>query len=230
MQHSIDHERMTKLSATTRPMPSRLDHIVIGADQLESGTRWTEARLQSAMDGGGAHPLMSTHNRVMRLSGGPYLEVIAIDPAAPSPGRPRWFTLDDRATKRRLAGGPAALCWVASVQDIEKSAATCGYDCGRIIEVSRGAFRGRLTVPDDGSLPEQGILPSLIEWPDGMHPIANLAETGISLDAIQLTHPDPAYISDCLGRLGLQHLADIAAGDVAIAFRFSSQDGPVTIT
>ncbi len=63
-----------------------------------------------------------------------------------------------------------------------------------------------------------------------MHPVANLAETGISLDAIQLTHPDPAYISDCLGRLGLQHLADIAVGDFAIAFRFSSQDGPVTIT
>ena len=230
MQHSINHDRMTKLSATTRPMPSRLDHIVIGADHLESGTRWTEARLQSAMDGGGAHPLMSTHNRLMRLAGGSYLEVIAIDPAAPSPGRPRWFTLDDRATQRRLADGPAALCWVASVQDIEKSAASCGYNCGRIIEVSRGAFRWRLTVPDDGSLPERGILPSLIEWPDGMHPVANLAETRISLDAIQLTHPDPAYISDCLGRLGLQHLADIAAGHVAIAFRFSSQDGPVTIT
>ena len=110
---------MTKLSATIRPMPAQLDHIVIGADHLESGTRWTEARLQSAMDGGGAHPLMSTHNRLMRLAGGPYLEVIAIDPAAPSPGRPRWFTLDDRATQRRLAGGPAALCWVASVQDID---------------------------------------------------------------------------------------------------------------
>ena len=230
MQHSIDHDMMPKLFATIRPMPAQLDHIVIGADHLESGTRWTEARLQSDMDGGGAHPMMSTHNRLMRLAGGPYLEVIAIDPAAPSPDRPRWFTLDDRATQRRLADRPAALCWVASVQDIEKSAASCGYDCGRIIEVTRGALRWRLTVADDGSLPEQGILPSLIEWPDGMHPVANLAETGISLDAIQLTHPDPAYISDCLGRLGLQHLAEIAAGDVAIAFRFSTQDGTVTIT
>ena len=100
-------------------MPAQLDHIVIGADHLESGTRWTEARLQSPIDGGGAHPLMSTHNRLMRLAGGPYLEVIAIDPAAPSPDRPRWFTLDDRATQRRLADRPAALCWVASVQDIE---------------------------------------------------------------------------------------------------------------
>ena len=230
MQHSIDHDSMTSPAATTAPMPAMLDHIVIGADHLESGTRWTEARLQSATDGGGAHPLMSTHNRLMRLAGGPYLEIIATDPAAPSPNRPRWFTLDDAATQRRLADGPAALCWVASVQDIEKSAASCGYDCGRIIEVTRGALRWRLTVADDGSLPERGILPSLIEWPDGMHPVAHLAETDISLGAIQLTHPDPAYISDCLGRLGLQHLADIEAGDAAIAFHFATQDGTVTIT
>jgi hypothetical protein len=37
---------------------------------------------------------MGTHNRLLKLGEGFYLELIAIDPQAPPPGRPRWFGLD----------------------------------------------------------------------------------------------------------------------------------------
>ncbi|WP_393939598.1 VOC family protein [Piscinibacter sakaiensis] len=47
-----------------------------------------------APEGGGAHPHMGTHNRLLRLGDHCYLEVIAIDPAAPPPARARWFGLD----------------------------------------------------------------------------------------------------------------------------------------
>ena len=209
---------MTQTPGTGPSFTAHIDHLVIGTNDLASGTDWTESRLGAACDGGGAHPLMGTHNRLMRLAGGPYLEVIAIDPDAPSPGRPRWFTLDQEKTKSRFATGPGALCWVAAVSDIETAMRQCGYDCGQITTVTRGDLQWRLTIPDDGSLPAGGVLPSLIEWPEGMHPVTSLAETDIYLDTIHLTHPDPAHIEACLDRLGLASIATVNSGDIAIAF------------
>ena len=209
---------MTQTPGTGPSFTAHIDHLVIGTNDLASGTDWTESRLGAACDGGGAHPLMGTHNRLMRLAGGPYLEVIAIDPDASSPGRPRWFTLDREKTKSRFATGPGALCWVAAVSDIETAVRQCGYDCGQITTVTRGDLQWRLTIPDDGSLPAGGVLPSLIEWPEGMHPVASLAETDIHLDTIHLTHPDPAHIEACLDRLGLASIATVTSGDIAIAF------------
>lgn len=209
---------MTQTPGTDPSFTAHIDHLVIGTNDLASGTDWTESRLGAACDGGGAHPLMGTHNRLMRLAGGPYLEVIAIDPDASSPGRPRWFTLDREKTKSRFATGPGALCWVAAVSDIETAVRQCGYDCGQITTVTRGDLQWRLTIPDDGSLPAGGVLPSLIEWPEGIHPVASLAETDIYLDTIHLTHPDPAHIEACLDRLGLASIATVTSGDIAIAF------------
>jgi len=209
---------MTQTPGTGPSFTAHIDHLVIGTNDLASGTDWTESYLGAACDGGGAHPLMGTHNRLMRLAGGPYLEVIAIDPDASSPGRPRWFTLDREKTKSRFATGPGALCWVAAVSDIETAMRQCGYDCGQITTVTRGDLQWRLTIPDDGSLPAGGVLPSLIEWPEGMHPVTSLAETDIYLDTIHLTHPDPAHIEACLDRLGLASIATVTSGDIAIAF------------
>ncbi|MBO75373.1 MAG: hypothetical protein CMD33_08890 [Flavobacteriales bacterium] len=209
---------MTQTPSTGPSFTAHIDHLVIGTNDLASGTDWTESRLGAACDGGGAHPLMGTHNRLMRLAGGPYLEVITIDPDASSPGRPRWFTLDQEKTKSRFATGPGALCWVAAVSDIETAVRQCGYDCGQITTVTRGDLQWRLTIPDDGSLPAGGVLPSLIEWPEGMHPVASLAKTDIHLDTIHLTHPDPAYIEACLDRLGLASIATVTSGDIAVAF------------
>jgi hypothetical protein len=107
---------------------------------------------------------------------------------------------------------------VAAVSDIETAVRQCGYDCGQITTVTRGDLQWRLTIPDDGSLPAGGVLPSLIEWPEGMHPVASLAETDIHLDTIHLTHPDPAHIEACLDRLGLASIATVTSGDIAIAF------------
>ncbi len=60
----------------------KLDHLVIAARTLDEGARYVAARLGVETAAGGAHPLMRTHNRLLNLYGGAYLEVIAIDPAA----------------------------------------------------------------------------------------------------------------------------------------------------
>ena len=54
---------------------------------------------------------MGTHNLVLKLGDSLYLEVIARNPKAPQPGRPRWFGLDrNRSTGLRT--------WVARTDDI----------------------------------------------------------------------------------------------------------------
>ena len=226
-------------------MKAKFDHVVIGTTDLAGGTDWVEARLGAATGGGGAHPLMATHNRLMRLGGqetelketelqetellGGYLEVIAADPAAPPPSRRRWYMLDEQHTTDHLSSRPRALCWVASVSDIESAVRDCGYDAGAIIEVTRGDLHWRLTVPEDGGLAAHGILPALIEWPAGIDPVAALPVANIALAGIVATHPDPDFINDCMDRLGLSRMISLASGPPRIAFDFQTETGIVRI-
>ena len=212
-------------------MKAEFDHIVIGVSRLAQDTARVEAQLGAPTGGGGAHPLMATHNRLMRLGGGTggYLEVIAVDPAAPSPSRSRWYTLDNPTTAARLAARPRALCWVASVPDLEEATRICGYDAGTIIEVTRGDLRWRLTVPEDGGLAADGILPSLIEWPDGVNPVAALPVEDVALGSVIASHPDPAFITACMTNLSLGHLVTVAGGPSSLAFDIRTGSGTVRI-
>ncbi|WP_010140290.1 VOC family protein, partial [Oceanicola sp. S124] len=83
---------------------AKLDHIVVAAADLGAGVAWVEERLgQPLPSAGGKHPLMGTHNRLMRLGEASFLEVIAPDPDAEAPAHPRWFGLDHPPATPRLA-------------------------------------------------------------------------------------------------------------------------------
>ena len=142
-------------------MALALDHLVVGARTLDEGARWVEERLGVAPAGGGKHRAMGTHNRLLSLGPEAYLEVIAIDPDAPHPGRPRWFSLDAPDMAERLARGPALIHWVARTDDIERELAGQPVE---ILEMQRGDFRWRIGVPRDGMLAEGGARPTLIQW------------------------------------------------------------------
>ncbi|TWA91006.1 glyoxalase-like protein [Bradyrhizobium stylosanthis] len=79
----------------------RLDHITVAANDLAEGVAYVEDALGIAPPAGGAHPLMGTHNHLLRLSETSFLEVIAPDPSAPAPTRPRWSRSTTRAHMRR---------------------------------------------------------------------------------------------------------------------------------
>ena len=157
-----------------------------------------------ALAGGGVHAAMGTHNRLLKLAGGErlYLELIAIDPAALPPGRPRWFGLDDPVLQARLAEQPRLIHWVARSDDLQREAMPAQ---GEILPMQRGDFHWRITVPADGQLPANGRLPTLIQWDVPFHPSDRLPESGCTLVALDATHaPELAATLDTpRGRLVL---------------------------
>ena len=48
-------------------MDSRIDHIVIGAANLISGTNILETKLSTKFSPGGEHMIMGTHNKLLKL-------------------------------------------------------------------------------------------------------------------------------------------------------------------
>ncbi len=87
-------------------MKTTIDHLVIVATDLDTGCAFVTDALGVALQPGGVHSRMGTHNRLLHLGPGLYLEVIAVDPSAIRPDRARWFGLDQLAPIRRHAWRP----------------------------------------------------------------------------------------------------------------------------
>ena len=179
-------------------MTAHLDHLVIAAADLESGQAWLEDRTGLKMQPGGEHAYFGTHNALLGL-GGSYLEVIAVDPAAPAPAYPRWFGLDTRELQQRLLAGPALIHWVVTVQNMGAALHLSTENHGEALALSRGSNRWQLSVPRGGALPMGGVLPSLIEW-ESVSPASNLRSAAV-LERLTLTTLDPARLSAALETL-----------------------------
>lgn len=167
-----------------------LDHITVAANDLAEGVAYVEKALGIAPPAGGAHPLMGTHNHLLRLSETMFLEVIAPNPSAPPPNRPRWFALDDARTRAALASSPKLMTWVARTSDITSALAKIPHAAGPAITLTRGDLAWLISVPPDGSMPYDGAFPTLIEWPAGPHPASRMADLGCALVAFEIRHPD----------------------------------------
>jgi hypothetical protein len=198
-----------------------LDHLVIAAPTLESGTAWLEELLGVSLQAGGQHAFMGTHNRLLRL-GNVYLEVIAIDPDAPAPNRPRWFGLDTFHLE-----GPRLIHWVARTDDLKSMAAMSLEPLGVVTDAARGDLRWRITIPDDGHLPLGGIMPTLIEW-QGAHPVSKLVESPCELVSLSGLHPQPERVKAALESIGAR--LTVTEGAIpALTAVISSPNGLVTL-
>lgn len=192
---------------------SRIDHLAITAPTLQVGSDALYAQLGVRPQAGGQHARMGTHNLLLRLGDALYLEVIAVDPDAPAPARPRWFGLDTLAPD----APPRLACWVARTDDMAATAAA--VPLGEVLSMSRGALDWRITVPADGSLPLGGAAPALIQWDTAAHPAATLPDQGCTLTALELQHPEPARVQSVLDCLGL------AEPGVALTLRSAPKPG-----
>ncbi len=173
------------------------DHIAVVAASLEAGKAFVKERLGVEMPDGGAHPLMGTHNCLMKLGQDEFFEIIAIDPDAPDPGRARWFALDE------LGDGPIRVGnWICRTDDVSTACAAFDVQTGPPIDMMRGDLRWKITVPEDGSLPLGGGFPTLLEWPERPFPGSRMADLGCALERLTIRHPEAARIEAMLnGRL-----------------------------
>lgn len=196
-----------------------LDHLAVSAASLDEGVAAVEAALGVALAGGGQHPHMATHNRLLGL-GDLYLEVIAIDPAAPAPAWPRWFDLD------RFTGRPRLTNWVARCDDLEAELALSPAGVGVPADLARGDFRWRMALPANGCLPFDGCFPALIQWQGAHHPALRLPESDVRLTRLEITHPEADALNVLLaGRFDEPRLDILPGPAVALRATFATPHG-----
>ena len=180
-------------------MSENVDHLVITAPSLAVGAKMLHEALGLWPQPGGEHSRLGTYNLLLRLGEALYLEVIAINPAAAKPTRPRWFGLDEL----EASSAPRLATWVARCVDIRSAYAACETIHGEIETMSRGDLNWQITIPADGSMPFDGVAPTLIEWQSPQHPASRLEDRGCELVSLMGFHPDAEQINDLLLKLAI---------------------------
>jgi hypothetical protein len=69
-------------------LPVRIDHVIYGTSDLDAAARRVEAAVGIAAVAGGRHEGLGTHNQIVPLSDGTYIELLAVadpDEASRSP-------------------------------------------------------------------------------------------------------------------------------------------------
>lgn len=179
-----------------------LDHLVFAVPELRAGAARVEELIGAEAAPGGRHQGLGTHNRLVGLGPGRYLEIIAIDPEQPDPGRPRWFGLDELAE-------PTLVTWCAKAVDgLEPLIARgreAGIELGDPVKGSRRRPDGSLlswTFSDPWAPRADGVVPFFIDWGRSLHPSDGLPAV-CALHTLRLEHPEPEDVRRWLAALGL---------------------------
>ncbi len=168
-----------------------LDHFAIAANTLAEATAHVEEALGVPLQPGGEHAVFGTHNRLLGLADGLYLEAIAIDPEATPERQPRWFDLD------RFEGAARITNWICRSSDLDRTLAALPVDAGAPVSLTRGDLSWQMAVPKSGILPYDNIFPALIQW-QGPHPAPRLTQQGCSLRRLVVSHPEAQALAELL--------------------------------
>jgi Glyoxalase-like domain len=199
-----------------------IDHLAITCASLPEGAAWAEERLGVPLEPGGRHAHFGTHNRLLSLGPGLYLEVIAPDPEALAPGRPRWFALDH-------AAAPTLGNWIARVPDLAAALRDAPPESGEPLDLTRGDLAWSVAAPPDGSLPWGAAFPTLIQWRAGGHPADRLPDRGVRLLALEVGHPRAPRLKELLAPLADPRLTVVTADTPTLRARLSTPTGEVEL-
>lgn len=202
---AVDVSRRGKQGTVNRaaPLEARLDHLVYATPDLDRTVADIARDWGVQPAAGGRHDGRGTHNALLALGSGAYLEIIGPDPEQPEPEGPRPFGVDD-ITEPRL------VTWAAAVPDLAAWMRWCEerkIDAGAMFDMQRTTpagtvLRWRLTSPPPLG---DGVVPFLIEWP-GATP-AESAPTGVELFGFELAHPE-ARVRSRLAEYALRYPVD----------------------
>ncbi len=199
----------------------RLDHLTVIAPTLAEGVAHVRACLDLDVPFGQRHAYMGTHNHLLQLGDMTYLEIVALDPDAESPGRRRWFGLDDQTQVRRdWDAGRRLRGWVARTDDIDGVIRDREAIFGRKVPLPASAPAFDFAIPEDGSLPWGGAMPSIIDRRGKPRAMAAIADLGARLRDFSLEHPDADRVATLLQELAVDRPPAVLPG---AALRYSAR-------
>ena len=189
--------------AGNRTARDAVDHLLLGASDLDQGIAYVEQQTGVRARVGGSHPGVGTRNALLSLGGRQYLEIIAPDPSQSSFG----FQID----LRRLAA-PKLVTWAAATTDLDGVVARAraadfgvfGPRDGSRVRPDGVTLRWRTAGISGGAAgSDVDAVPFFIQWAaDSVHPSED-APQGCRLAAFEIQHPDPSKVKDTLRRLGI---------------------------
>ncbi|MEP4197557.1 MAG: VOC family protein [Aliishimia sp.] len=195
------------------------DHIAISGETLNEAVKYVEDALGVKLQGGGQHDVFNTHNALLGLEDGLYLEAIAINPEAPQPARPRWFDLDN------FAGPPRLTNWICRVDDLHSLVKAATIDFGTPVDLQRGDLRWQMAVPATGILPFDSAAPALIHWQTDLHPSTMLSPSGCRLNRLTISHPNVDALADVIGSYLMDDRIAFETGPKAMSATFQTPHG-----
>lgn len=195
----------------------QLDHIAVAGLSLEEAVDHVEEVLGVKMGPGGQHAHFATHNRLIGLEDGLYLEAIAKDPSVSPPEYPRWFDLDSFAGKPRLSN------WICRCDDLDEMLRGLPDSAGTPVSLSRGDLRWKMAVPADGKLPCDGAFPALIQWQVDNLPGNSLRSCGLRLARIEVAHPNANWLREIVPLADPR--VEFVSGDFALRASFDTPHG-----
>ena len=213
-------------SDETSVVPNGIDHLLYATTDLEKGMDEIESLLGVRPVPGGHHPKYGTHNALLSLGPGVYLEIIARDPKLPAPQR---GPLIDIA----LSTESHLVTWVYRVEDIQEASsavASASIELGPIESGSRAKPDGSVInwqLTDPYSMPLEGAVPFLINWGETVHPHW-LIPSGGRLVEVAIEHPEPDRVREALSTLGVE-INVIAGGKYRLSAKIATEAGIVTL-
>jgi len=194
-----------------------LDHLAVAGESLADAVAHVEDALGVRMGAGGQHARYGTHNRLIGLDDGLYLEAIAIDPDATPPTYPRWFDLDRFTGAARLAN------WICRTSDLKTVLDGIAQNAGVPVAMERGDLRWLMAVPETGILPMEGAFPAVLQWQVPTPPGERLASSGCRLVHLDVAHPEAHSLAEILGLRDPR--VRFAAGEFALQATFETPHG-----